>query len=244
MQPQKGGLTYEISNGGATITGCDMSASGDLVIPATLGGYPVTGIGEFAFYGCSNLVFIIFDDGVTGFNISPYPDIFDDCTSLSYIVIPDSLVMPNHLGAIFYGCTNLETFYYTGTKEQWEELALNLPEGVTVVYHTHDFSWGDSTTVAATCTKDGYTKYVCICGKADLQAIPALGHQYEAVVTPPTQQAQGYTTHTCANCGDSYQDSFVDALPAVSGWQLTNGVWYYYTADGAKATGWLLDGGV
>lgn len=36
-------------------------------------------------------------------------------------------------------------------------------------------------------------------------------HSYKAVVTDPTCTAKGYTTHTCA-CGDSYVDTYVDAL--------------------------------
>ena len=36
-------------------------------------------------------------------------------------------------------------------------------------------------------------------------------HSYDAVVTAPTCTAKGYTTHTCA-CGDSYVDTYVDAL--------------------------------
>ena len=36
-------------------------------------------------------------------------------------------------------------------------------------------------------------------------------HSYTAVVTDPTCTAKGYTTHTCA-CGDSYVDTYVDAL--------------------------------
>lgn len=36
-------------------------------------------------------------------------------------------------------------------------------------------------------------------------------HDYTAVVTAPTCTEQGFTTHTCA-CGDSYADSYVNAL--------------------------------
>ena len=36
-------------------------------------------------------------------------------------------------------------------------------------------------------------------------------HNYKATVTAPTCTEQGYTTHTCA-CGDSYVDTYVDAL--------------------------------
>ena len=36
-------------------------------------------------------------------------------------------------------------------------------------------------------------------------------HSYKAVVTAPTCTSKGYTTHTCS-CGDSYVDTYVDAL--------------------------------
>ena len=36
-------------------------------------------------------------------------------------------------------------------------------------------------------------------------------HDYAVTVTAPTCTAKGYTTHTCA-CGDSYVDTYVDAL--------------------------------
>ena len=65
-------------------------------------------------------------------------------------------------------------------------------------------------TVEATCTEDGYTGGVnCVyCGRLAGQAIHyALGHDYESVVTPATPEANGYTTHTCSRCGDTYTDS-------------------------------------
>ena len=37
-------------------------------------------------------------------------------------------------------------------------------------------------------------------------------HSYTSVVTAPTCTEKGYTTHTCAACGDSYVDSYTDAL--------------------------------
>ena len=36
-------------------------------------------------------------------------------------------------------------------------------------------------------------------------------HDYDSVVTPPTCTESGYTTHTCANCGNIYVDSEVPA---------------------------------
>ena len=46
---------------------------------------------------------------------------------------------------------------------------------------------------------------------ATFKCVEAHEHSYTAVVTPPTCTAKGYTTHTCA-CGDSYVDTYVDAL--------------------------------
>ncbi len=37
-------------------------------------------------------------------------------------------------------------------------------------------------------------------------------HNYESVVTEPEIGKEGYTTHTCTKCGDSYVDSYTDAL--------------------------------
>ena len=46
---------------------------------------------------------------------------------------------------------------------------------------------------------------------ASFRCVEAHEHSYTAVVTAPTCTEKGYTTHTCA-CGDSYVDTYVDAL--------------------------------
>ena len=64
-----------------------------------------------------------------------------------------------------------------------------------------------------TCTENGYNAYVT-CSRCDYSTyseIPTTDHSYESVVTAPTCEAKGYTTHTCA-CGDSYVDNYVNAL--------------------------------
>ena len=59
---------------------------------------------------------------------------------------------------------------------------------------------------AATCT----TPQTCtVCSK---ELAPALGHDYKAVVTDPDCTNEGFTTHTCSRCDDSYKDTYVDAL--------------------------------
>ena len=81
--------TYSVSNGKATISNRFFSAipsstAGDLNIPSSLGGYPVTSIGNYAFDGCSGLTSITIPDGVT--SIGDFA--FSDCSGLTSITIP------------------------------------------------------------------------------------------------------------------------------------------------------------
>ncbi len=55
---------------------------------------------------------------------------------------------------------------------------------------------------AATCTA---AQYCTVCGTEVAAMLP---HDYQSVVTAPGCTTMGYTTHTCADCGTSYQDSF------------------------------------
>ena len=47
-----------------------------------------------------------------------------------------------------------------------------------------------------------------LCGTVDGEA---LGHEFDAVVTPPTCTDKGYTTHTCKRCGITETDNYVEA---------------------------------
>lgn len=99
----------------------------------------------------------------------------------------------------------------------------------------------------ASCTETGNSAYYyCAdCGKyftdaygeneTTLEAVTVapLGHSYEASVTAPTCTGQGYTTHTCSRCGDSYIDSETNALGHdFGGWAVTTGA--TLSADGVE----------
>ena len=65
----------------------------------------------------------------------------------------------------------------------------------------------------ATYEQDGLKHKECTVCFAILETstIPMLTHSYVSVVTAPTCTEQGYTTHTCSDCGNSYVDDYVDA---------------------------------
>ncbi len=94
--------------------------------------------------------------------------------------------------------------------------------------------------VEATCTAGGYEISRCTgCELTDSRILPATGHSYQAVVTPPQIGVQGYTTHTCSGCGDSYVDSYTDVTAKITKYNVTLGddlrVNFYMEYDEAVA---------
>ena len=84
----------------------------------------------------------------------------------------------------------------------------------------HNFAdW--QTVTAATCTENGEQQRFCIdCGAKETGIIAASGHDYTQSIVPPTCSAQGYTLHTCRNCGNTYSDNFTDMTAHTYGeWQ-------------------------
>lgn len=93
-------FSYSIVDGKAKITGYTGSAS-DLILPDTLGGYPVTAINYCAFRNCASLTRVTIPDGVTVIGSNA----FQNCSSLTQILIPDSVKrIDTHA---FYGCSAL-----------------------------------------------------------------------------------------------------------------------------------------
>ena len=77
-----------------------------------------------------------------------------------------------------------------------------------------EHAWDEGeVTAEPTCAEDGEMTYTCtLCGETETEAIPALGHSYEAVGTEPTCTEGGFSTYTCSVCGDSYT---VNGAPAL-----------------------------
>ena len=75
---------YEVDDGKVTITDYT-GAGGDVVVPDTIDGRPVTCIGDNAFCYCTGLTSITLPEGCT--TIGYYA--FSGCTNLTSITLPD-----------------------------------------------------------------------------------------------------------------------------------------------------------
>ena len=75
---------YEVEDGKVTITNYT-GKGGDVVVPDTIDGLPVTAIGDNAFCYCTGLTSITLSEGCT--TIGYYA--FSGCTNLTSITLPD-----------------------------------------------------------------------------------------------------------------------------------------------------------
>ena len=106
-------LVFKIVDNAAIICGSIKNIDGELIIPKTLGDYPVASIGGRAFYGYSGLTNVNIPEGVTSIGESA----FSGCTGLTSVTIPESVT---DIGVnAFYGCDSLSDVMYNGTDEEW-----------------------------------------------------------------------------------------------------------------------------
>jgi hypothetical protein len=110
--------SYTVETNRAIITGIATNASGAVIVPATLGGYPVTEVGRSAFKDRTNITSISFASGASVTNIGPTA--FQGCTSLMLALLPTGLTaLP---AGLFYGCTGL--------------VSVTVPSGIKVIGDT------------------------------------------------------------------------------------------------------------
>lgn len=65
----------------------------------------------------------------------------------------------------------------------------------------------DKSETPPTCTEDGKREKVCaVCGKTEVETVPATGHRYVDTIVQPTCVDKGFTEYCCTRCGDTYTD--------------------------------------
>lgn len=101
-----GDYQYTVTDGKATITGYT-GDGGDVTIPSTLGDYPVTSIGDYAFAYCDDLTSLTFPNSITyvGFGA------FADCYNLTAVCITD---LAAWCEIEFYGTFTSQPLSYAG----------------------------------------------------------------------------------------------------------------------------------
>ena len=131
-------FSYSSEDGHVVITDIDDAVSGALIIPATLGGYPVTGISRTAGAGCTNITSLSFVDGDALTNLGV--NAFQGCTALQSAALPSGLsALPIGL---FQSCTSLASVTIPTGVESIESSAFagcrtltaaELPDGLTAL---------------------------------------------------------------------------------------------------------------
>src|SRR5277367_1448382 len=123
-------FNFKTNNGTITITGYT-GGGGAVVIPGKISGMPVTSIGDWAFWGCTNLADLTIPNTVSKIG----DDAFVWCTSLTNLTMGDSVAsigrfalwqcsgltgvtIPNSVtnigGWAFKNCTNLKGVCFKG----------------------------------------------------------------------------------------------------------------------------------
>ena len=115
---------------------------------------------------------------------------------------------------LFSACYNIRTYDFGGySLLTLKAVSTDLSGWQKVDPQAHDHTWSAWQETPATCTENGSKTRTCSqCHKVETVTIPALGHDYQAVVTQPTCTEGGYTTRTCSRCDDSYRDAETAAL--------------------------------
>ena len=166
--------TYVVKGGKASVGGGSLFSEaistytkGAVTIPSTLGGCPVTSIGDYAFYDCSGLTSVTIPSSVT--SIGGYA--FYNCSGLTSVTIPSSVTSIG--GSVFYGCRGLTEVTIPSSVTSIGDYAfydcsgltaVTISEGVTSI-GKEAFFWCDglkSVTIPSSVTSIGdYAFYDC-----------------------------------------------------------------------------------
>ena len=127
---------------------------------------------------------------------------FSHCTSLTSVTIPNSVTSIGEHA--FSYCTSLTSVTISDSVTSIGEYAFYDCTSLTDVYYAGSEAQWKAISISSNRNDDLLTANIHY-------NYGSHTHSYKDVVTAPTCTAKGYTTHTCS-CGDSYVDTYVDAL--------------------------------
>jgi len=162
----------------------------DLVSVNIPGG--VSQLPDAAFSGCTSLKTVELNEGLQSIGRSA----FAYCFELANVTIPGSV---ESIGdTAFYLCSVLETVKFTGNPPVVSDTAF-ASAVATISYPACNPAW------------NAYvgTQYS---GTLSWQSYSVEGHSYVDTVVAPTCLHWGYTQHQCSDCGETYMDTYLDAL--------------------------------
>ena len=190
------------SIGNSAFTDCKSLAS--VTIPNS-----VTSIGRGAFSSCASLTGIWVAEGNSHY-VSDASGVLFDKDKTTLVQCPGAFAVYTIPGSVtsigddaFSGCASLTSVTIPDSVTSIGNYAFSCCGSLTDVYFT-------GTETAWNCITIGTANDALKNAKIHCNYVFHT-HNYKNVVTAPTCMEKGYTTHTCA-CGDSYMDTYVDAL--------------------------------
>ena len=158
----EGMYEYTVENGKAIITKCNDKSSKEIIIPSTIGNYPVIEIGNYAFNNNYTVEKVIISTGIKNINQGAFtecsninslslpdtvekigPSAFAFCSKLQEIQFPSSLSIVDY--ASFRNCESLTSIYIRDNIKIIEKYAfegcknlnkITIGNGVTEIQHT------------------------------------------------------------------------------------------------------------
>jgi hypothetical protein len=127
-----------VTNQGTIIITRYGGASGAVSIPATLGGLPVTSIGDFAFYEWANVTSVTIPNSVTNIGVGA----FADCPNLTGVTVSNGFVLLKDYA--FAGCSNLSSVCFTGNAPAQNATVFANDPNVTVCYLAGSSGWSST----------------------------------------------------------------------------------------------------
>ena len=163
----------------------------------------VTSIGIFAFWGCSSLTDINIPEGVTSIG----DNAFSGCSSLISINIPKTVCSIED--STFERCEKLRSIRYSGSKDEWDTLKVNIYAGNPTIYYNynpkHKHLYQLKVLNPSTCVTKGIGEQVCtLCGDFYEEEIKATGHkEVKDAAVAATCETNGKTEGShCSVCDE------------------------------------------